>query len=97
MATQHHLDERSVGEAQGLKVLRVGCRNVGSSDALGSGVEVVPSLGLDKLGNDLGSDAEGGETTLNRDEPASLLDRLQGGKNGRNLSASLPYGCPGTD
>lgn len=64
-----------------LEVGGVRGRNVGTGDSLRGRVKVVPSLRLDKLSDDLRSNAERGESSLDSDESTGLLDRLDDGLN----------------
>lgn len=64
-----------------LEVGGVRGRNVGTGDSLRGRVKVVPSLRLDELSDNLRSNTERGESSLDSDESTGLLDRLDDGLN----------------
>lgn len=49
-------------------------RDIGTGDSLRGGIEEIECWGFTDLGNDLGSNTECGETTLDSDEVVGLLD-----------------------
>ena len=72
------LDKSLSREGHLLETLGVGGRDISTSDTLGRSIEVIESV-LDSERDNLGTDAVGGETGLDRHQAAGLLD---GGNDG---------------